>query len=53
MPCVEEAERLGQLILVAEDVETNQDVIRRQLAMLGYAADIVDDGELERFILEP
>ena len=40
----EEAERLGQLILVAEDNVTNQEVIRRQLNRLGYAADIVADG---------
>lgn len=33
-----------RLILVAEDNETNQDVIKQQLAMLGYAADIAADG---------
>ena len=42
---VEEAERSGQLILIAEDNITNQDVIRRQLAQLGYAAEIANDGE--------
>ncbi|MBU0751475.1 MAG: PAS domain S-box protein [Gammaproteobacteria bacterium] len=31
-------------ILVAEDNETNQELIARQLAQLGYAADIVGDG---------
>ena len=43
-PTVEEAEATGQLILVAEDNPTNRDVIQRQLTVLGYAADIVEDG---------
>ena len=43
-PTVEEAERSGQLILIAEDNVTNQDVIRRQLNLLGYAAEIHEDG---------
>jgi CheY-like chemotaxis protein len=34
------------LILLAEDNVTNQDVIRRQLGLLGYACDIAEDGEL-------
>jgi two-component system, sensor histidine kinase and response regulator len=34
----------GRLILVAEDNATNQMVVRRQLARLGYAADLVEDG---------
>ncbi len=33
-----------QRILVAEDHETNRNVIRRQLASLGYTAEIVPDG---------
>ncbi len=41
----EEELRRGRLILVAEDNETNQEVIRLQLAVLGYAADIVEDGK--------
>jgi CheY-like chemotaxis protein/HPt (histidine-containing phosphotransfer) domain-containing protein len=43
-PSREEAQRHGRLILVAEDNETNQKVILRQLALLGFAADIVSDG---------
>jgi CheY-like chemotaxis protein/HPt (histidine-containing phosphotransfer) domain-containing protein len=35
----------GRLILVAEDNEINQKVIRQQLALLGYAADIAPDGK--------
>ena len=34
----------GRLVLVAEDNRTNQEVIRRQLELLGYHADIADDG---------
>ena len=34
----------GRLVLVAEDNDINQKVIQQQLALLGYAADIVGDG---------
>ncbi|MSP49029.1 MAG: response regulator [Alphaproteobacteria bacterium] len=34
----------GRLILVAEDNPTNRMLVQRQLARLGYAADIVADG---------
>jgi PAS domain S-box-containing protein len=46
-----EAIRQGRLILVAEDNETNQKVIIRQLALLGFAADVANDGleALERW----
>ena len=44
-PSVEEAETMGQLVLLAEDNVTNQDVIRRQLTMLGYALEIANDGK--------
>ncbi len=40
----EEALKQGKLILVAEDNEINQKVIRQQLTLLGYAADIANDG---------
>ncbi len=40
----EQAIEAGQLILVAEDNEINQDVIAQQLELLGYCADIVPDG---------
>ena len=43
-PTVDEARTAGELILVAEDNITNQDVIRRQLNVLGYACDVADDG---------
>ncbi|MFT4826321.1 MAG: PAS domain S-box-containing protein [Cryomorphaceae bacterium] len=36
----------GQLILVTEDNPVNQTLIRKQLSVLGYLADVVDDGEL-------
>jgi signal transduction histidine kinase/CheY-like chemotaxis protein/HPt (histidine-containing phosphotransfer) domain-containing protein len=41
---VEEARARGELILVAEDNVTNQDVIRRQLNQLGYAVELTGDG---------
>ena len=40
----EQALQQGKLILVAEDNEINQKVIRQQLTLLGYAADIAGDG---------
>ncbi|MDB6062545.1 MAG: histidine kinase [Verrucomicrobiaceae bacterium] len=43
-PSHAEAQRSGRLILVAEDNETNQKVILRQLALLGFAADIAKNG---------
>jgi signal transduction histidine kinase/HPt (histidine-containing phosphotransfer) domain-containing protein/ActR/RegA family two-component response regulator len=43
-PSREVARQRGRLILVAEDNETNQKVILRQLALLGHTADIAADG---------
>jgi len=43
-PTVEEAHARGQLILLAEDNPTNQDVIRRQLNLLGYTCEIAGNG---------
>lgn len=40
-----EALAQGRLILVAEDNEVNQKVIRRQLALLGLAADLASSGQ--------
>jgi signal transduction histidine kinase/CheY-like chemotaxis protein/HPt (histidine-containing phosphotransfer) domain-containing protein len=42
---VEEAEAAGCLILVADDNPTNLNVISRQLKVLGYAAETVEDGQ--------
>ena len=43
-PTVAEARARGELILVAEDDEINQKVILHQLGLLGYAAEVADDG---------
>jgi CheY-like chemotaxis protein len=43
---VQEAAQNGRLILVAEDNETNRDVIREQLRLLGYACELGFDGAL-------
>ena len=45
-PSRDDALRQGRLILVAEDNETNQKVILRQLALIGFAADIADNGRI-------
>ncbi len=34
----------GRLVLVAEDNPVNQELIRHQLELLGFACDVVDDG---------
>jgi PAS domain S-box-containing protein len=43
---VEESVQTHSLILVAEDNETNQDVIREQLRRLGYACEVAPDGAI-------
>jgi len=43
-PSADEAAARGQLILVAEDNETNRDVLSEQLRLLGYCADMAEDG---------
>jgi CheY-like chemotaxis protein/HPt (histidine-containing phosphotransfer) domain-containing protein len=43
-PSIAEAGALGQLILVAEDDEMSRKVILRQIEILGYAAEIADNG---------
>jgi PAS domain S-box-containing protein len=40
----EQEEAAGRLVLLAEDNPTNRDVICRQLARLGYACDVAEDG---------
>ncbi len=44
-PAVEEAAEGGGLVLVAEDNETNQFVIKTQLRRLGIAAEFAGDGQ--------
>ncbi len=44
-PSIEEALRTGCLILVAEDNPTNRLVVGKQLGRLGYAFEMVEDGE--------
>jgi len=43
-PTIAEARTQDCLLLVAEDDEVNQKVILRQLALLGYAAEVASDG---------
>jgi two-component system, NarL family, sensor histidine kinase EvgS len=43
-PDRERAIRTGRLVLVAEDHPVNQELIRHQLALLGFACDVVQDG---------
>ncbi len=43
-PPIEAARAAGTLILVAEDNQTNQQVIRRLLGRLGFAHEVAEDG---------
>lgn len=45
-PSVEEAQATNRLILLAEDNETNREVIKEQLNLLGYTAEMAEDGAL-------
>jgi CheY-like chemotaxis protein/HPt (histidine-containing phosphotransfer) domain-containing protein len=44
LPTVAQARAQGRLILVAEDDAVNRLVVMRQLALLGYAAEVAEDG---------
>ncbi|MCW9015122.1 MAG: ATP-binding protein [Gammaproteobacteria bacterium] len=44
VPTVDEARTQGHLILVAEDDDINQKVILQQLALLGYAGEVANNG---------
>jgi len=44
-PSVADAIANRELVLVVEDNKTNQDVIRRQLEVLGYRCEVAGDGE--------
>jgi PAS domain S-box-containing protein len=44
MPDVEASRDAGTLVLVAEDNATNRLVVERQLALLGHACEIAEDG---------
>jgi PAS domain S-box-containing protein len=45
-PTVEEAAQTGCLILLAEDNETNRDVMQEQLRLLGYTCELAEDGAI-------
>ncbi len=43
-PSITQAQASGKLILLAEDNETNRDVMCAQLRLLGYTAEVAEDG---------
>jgi signal transduction histidine kinase/FixJ family two-component response regulator/HPt (histidine-containing phosphotransfer) domain-containing protein len=43
-PSLAQAAAQGRLILLAEDNETNREVLREQLRLLGYASEVAPDG---------
>lgn len=51
-PAVEAARAADALVLVAEDNQTNQTVIRKMLARMGFAAELVPDGRAALEALE-
>ncbi|WP_345812830.1 transporter substrate-binding domain-containing protein [Paraburkholderia sp. PREW-6R] len=51
-PDREQAIASGRLILVAEDHPVNQELIRHQLALLGFACDVANDGAEALLALE-
>lgn len=51
-PDVEDARRENALILVAEDNETNQIVIRQMLSKMGFACDLAENGQVALDMLE-
>ncbi|MBF0211990.1 MAG: CHASE domain-containing protein [Magnetococcales bacterium] len=46
VPTVEEALAANRLILLAEDNEINREVIQEQLRLLGYVAEMAEDGHI-------
>ena len=45
-PTTAEAAQTGRLILLAEDNETNREVMQEQLRLLGYACEMAEDGAI-------
>ena len=45
VPSISSAIAANQLILVVDDHQTNQEVIQRQLMVMGYASQVAGDGE--------
>ncbi|TMO56653.1 ATP-binding protein [Pseudoalteromonas phenolica] len=52
LPSIEEAQANRQLILVVEDNVYNQDLFKRQLAMLGFQCVVADNGKVALQLLE-
>lgn len=52
VPSIDDAEKSGQLILLAEDNAVNQVVISKQLNRLGYAVDVAGDGQEALALME-
>lgn len=52
LPTINEAQSLNKLILVVEDNVYNQDLFKRQLALLGYQCIIADNGKVALQLLK-